>query len=811
MLGIAARRIDGRTAEDGYGPSGVQVFDAPPPTSAHAFSWGGLTSGSPIRALWLVLLPFVLVNAAGWTLVHDPHHGVSERVRVLVLRVAALASTVLTVQLAMIALLDVVGLQWLHGLAGPPSAWPNWLRWLDVLDRGPGPAVEPGAVLWARVGITATLGLLVLLWYLTRVRTPSSPGTHPALGSWNGGASRFADLALRCRIDDPADPMWSQAGLIQRLRTLHIAAALGALTFTAGMVADGGPWLALQRTVIPATAWWEPFVVDLQLTGDPVLLLTGAVLVAAALVLLVVRSLGGEAERARWRSATRLVGWLGIPSGVAAMVLVAPRTTQAMGSLRIAATITGVLVAGLAFALGLAEVLTRWRRGVRPRRGGLVAPGLVLLGLAVIGAAGSSSEMLLANWGGGGGCLDTGVQALSGCPAIGVGAFALAVTYAAGLLVLIATAAVWFLVVGRSRVGNGRWWTPPPPERDTGDENMKVLRRMLDRPATWFAWMLGFAVAGMVTAVVVLARGGTGLLDDLADVGAPAPVLLDLVAWSVPAVLLVWVVALTLRPWQRLAAVAGLALVVVWNVHADHGFSIAGVPVVPVGSRQVVLWLGLIGPVVTILLRARTGLSDPAARRQLGILWDLGLFWPRWFHPFTPPTYGDLAVTEFRNQVQERIDGSADTLVVSAHSQGSVIAVAALATMPPAQLQHVALVTYGSPVGRLYGELFGATIDGALLQGLREDLTGPTGVRWRNLHRVTDPIGGPIVAPHQTWLHDTPTSGAAPWAPVESPPGGLLPDPRHMAHSGYQFTAAYADVVADLVAQLDMPPGAAGH
>jgi hypothetical protein len=35
-----------------------------------ALSWGGLTSGSALRALWLLLLPFTLINLAGW--MHPP-------------------------------------------------------------------------------------------------------------------------------------------------------------------------------------------------------------------------------------------------------------------------------------------------------------------------------------------------------------------------------------------------------------------------------------------------------------------------------------------------------------------------------------------------------------------------------------------------------------------------------------------------------------------------------------------------------------------------------------------------------------------
>ena len=35
-----------------------------PPPLLEGYSWGGLTSGSPSRALWLILLPFTLINVA---------------------------------------------------------------------------------------------------------------------------------------------------------------------------------------------------------------------------------------------------------------------------------------------------------------------------------------------------------------------------------------------------------------------------------------------------------------------------------------------------------------------------------------------------------------------------------------------------------------------------------------------------------------------------------------------------------------------------------------------------------------------------
>lgn len=154
---------------------------------------------------------------------------------------------------------------------------------------------------------------------------------------------------------------------------------------------------------------------------------------------------------------------------------------------------------------------------------------------------------------------------------------------------------------------------------------------------------------------------------------------------------------------------------------------------VPVAS-----WLGSMLPLGAAGLMYRS-FRDPGTRRRIGVLWDILTFWPRWYHPLAPPPYSARAVPELGIRLQRLTDQGA-RVVVSAHSQGSVLAAASLARLPSQILERVALLTHGSPLGRLYGKFFPAYFGTERLQRLADRVGG----RWTNLFRLTDPIGGPI-------------------------------------------------------------------
>jgi hypothetical protein len=187
-----------------------------------------------------------------------------------------------------------------------------------------------------------------------------------------------------------------------------------------------------------------------------------------------------------------------------------------------------------------------------------------------------------------------------------------------------------------------------------------------------------------------------------------------------------------------------------------------------------------------------TGYRQRGRRRQIGVLWDVAMFWPRAFHPLAPPAYAERAVPDLEERIsrltRDRPSGGGRVLLM-AHSQGTVLAAAALRHLasPDAAAAHrVGLVTYGAPLARLYRRAFPAYFGDGLFTELYDEVGAPE-ARWRNFHRRTDPIGGPVFTGPDVahgdadrCLLDPDTSWYVPRDPLPATRGhsGYMQDPR---------------------------------
>ena len=101
-----------------------------------------------------------------------------------------------------------------------------------------------------------------------------------------------------------------------------------------------------------------------------------------------------------------------------------------------------------------------------------------------------------------------------------------------------------------------------------------------------------------------------------------------------------------------------------------------GLQAPPLVQKVGIALAGLVLPALAAYLYAAW--SNPAKRRTIGVLWDVGTFWPRSYHPLCPPCYAERAVPDLQRRMWWLHDNDGRVMLV-AHSQGTVLAVAALA------------------------------------------------------------------------------------------------------------------------------------
>ncbi|MET0865936.1 MAG: hypothetical protein ABWZ98_16515 [Nakamurella sp.] len=174
--------------------------------------------------------------------------------------------------------------------------------------------------------------------------------------------------------------------------------------------------------------------------------------------------------------------------------------------------------------------------------------------------------------------------------------------------------------------------------------------------------------------------------------------------------------------------------------------------------------LVLIGARLVVL--GRHSLKDSSKRRTTNLIWDVIAFWPRMAHPLVPPPYTAKALDQLRSRIYWHLgrhpaDGAefagpraapaADLVVVAAHSQGSLIAVAALAGMHPVVHSQVRLLTFGSQLQFAYARGFPAYVNPPFLARISALLRSSGRAGWISLVRETDPIGGQVLSWQPTY------------------------------------------------------------
>ena len=716
----------------GYEQAGFyrRVWEAEPVSAdtaerrLEAYSWGGLTSGDNKRALWLLLLPFMLLNVAffmaPWRRPPAPAQEIAadrrlDRFSASVQRLFALSFTGTLVLAVVSVAMDLVGWQCGAGLGGDRvcaggASWLSWLGW-GWLDR-------PGR----QLAVTALLPVLVivLLWWLARatwanlerVEVKQLDGAHPR---------------LETPLEDRA--MWNGRAAVRRLRSLHIAAGLAVTGVF--VVAPLLPDPARGFGAIFDGAAWDSVAAAI---GTVVLLLLLVVLAGVAVVTgwpgtgRRERPKGGQdgekqqaaqARRERWTGdGYRALPWvvlgLTVAGGLAAWIAPAAQDRPSGGLPWLVGVVHGLFVAQVVLVLLLlvACVLLR-RRAARPDREASA------VGATVDGAPEGDLEVRPA-WRG---------FAMVGIAVLG---WLIAGGFSAGLVLRVAQ------ILG-TPVVSGQPTTAPVP---------------LVVPTAFF-WV---AVAGLAVGVIALVLTGITWL----RLNRPSADMLDRVRRSYPdtdtdpdrrtAVARPWTQAQGLGREAQQAFGIFLLLTAAVVLAGVAGFLTIGTGLVTGASFLVAIAnLALSGFVLALLWVGRQAYRNPTTRRTVGIAWDLGTFWPRAVHPLAPPCYAERAIPDLMQRLDlyaSQPDGKA---LLSCHSQGSVLGAAVLLQIETPLSARTSFLSYGSPLARLYGRFFPAYFSPAAFARLGGFLTaGPrpddrTGWRWRNLYRLSDPIGGAVL------------------------------------------------------------------
>ena len=716
--------------------------EAIPPPLLEGYSWGGLTSGSPSRALWLVLLPFTLINVAPrMRPVPGDHPQDTPRAARLVWFLSRLMAVSLTVTIALGATgVGVAVLAWqCSGICGN-LPWPLSAMFYE--------ASSGWRVVWGACLPLAVLAVLALLSWRNSVQYDL---VRPTGMQDTDKVSAETGSSTEPRLGDPS--FWYGRYPVSRLRHLHLQA---------GVAVVG---IALIVAAHPGVLRW----IGIVLAG----LTAAGILVALGRPELLSRTdpPGSSTAVPSLRTKARTIGWIlwiWPPVGVLLIIGLSspPSATGEMPGYN--ALVTAWFAGQSALTLvmfGVIAVMAGAEPPRTPRRAmwgmGTVAMSVLAL---YLGAALTSGFVILTSawitssnpW-----ISIDDVNALlaPGSPVriptslqyAGLGTFAVAVVV---LIVFFVTACYvgWMWGIGGAK--RDRKHAAEAGERAQGRNRQRFAdfrpgtlgrRRTSIARSIWLARRVDYLPGYL--AVLVL---GIGLIGSVLTLYFGYRLVLG----------------------QPLGRVGDLEF---WSVLGMGSLN-------PVAVGVWLIGILLVGLVVLGALAFRV----PKTRKAVGILWDIGSFWPRDVHPLAPPCYAERAVPELAIRLDAHAamvttsgpapePGHAGAVeeaptpglvVLASHSQGTVISMAALLGPAWRSADHTVLLTFGTVLRRLYARFFPVYFSSGAFAELAERLgepadadpvTGSWGpqhpglasptLRWRNLWRRTDYLGGRVGDP----------------------------------------------------------------
>lgn len=155
----------------------------------------------------------------------------------------------------------------------------------------------------------------------------------------------------------------------------------------------------------------------------------------------------------------------------------------------------------------------------------------------------------------------------------------------------------------------------------------------------------------------------------------------------------------------------------------------------------------------------RGAVKTQTSRRGVNVIWDVVSFWPHAVHPFVPRPYSQRTVLDLRNRIRwhlGQLEGAeiARPVVVCGHSQGSLISFAAVMLLDQHERDRVGLLTFGSQLRLIFPRAFPAFVNLPAVDELYTSLNGA----WVNLYRATDPLAGPVLSWDHTADGESPQS-----------------------------------------------------